>query len=112
MNFNEYQEKALALALNSESVNGIPAWIYFAIGMAGEAGEALEKIKKAIRDDGAKMTDERRAATLKELGDVLWYITAEAKELGSSLEEVANINLSKLYDRKERGVLRGSGDNR
>ena len=49
---------------------------------------------------------------LKELGDVLWYISQLSAELGLSLEEIASLNLEKLNSRKERGALRGSGDNR
>ena len=49
---------------------------------------------------------------VKELGDVLWYLTRSANELGYSLVDVAEINLIKLTSRKERGVLQGSGDER
>ncbi len=49
---------------------------------------------------------------VKELGDVLWYIAASAKELGFTLEQVAQLNLKKLADRKERGVIKSEGDNR
>jgi len=42
----------------------------------------------------------------------LWYLANLASELDVSLGEVARRNLEKLKPRKERGVLRGSGDNR
>ena len=48
----------------------------------------------------------------KELGDVLWYVAQIATELGTDLETVARVNIMKLGDRKERGVLGGSGDDR
>jgi NTP pyrophosphatase (non-canonical NTP hydrolase) len=73
----------------------------------GEGGEFSEKVKKWIRDG---VIDKRLAA--KELGDVLWYLTASAKELGYRLQDIAEMNLVKLYDRKKRDVLNGSGDER
>jgi len=89
------------------------AWLaYPALGLAGEAGEVAEHAKKAIRDDGATVTDERREAIAKELGDVLWYVAQLATELDLDLEEIATGNLEKLRSRQRRGVLHGSGDER
>jgi NTP pyrophosphatase (non-canonical NTP hydrolase) len=89
------------------------AWLaYPALGLAGEAGEVAEHAKKAIRDDGGTVSDERRAAMAKELGDVLWYVSQLASELGLELEDVAAGNLEKLRSRQRRGVLSGSGDDR
>lgn len=88
------------------------AVMYPALGLAGEAGEIAEKVKKWLRDDAGDMTNERRDAILKELGDPLWYITALADDLGFTLEEVVQANVNKLTSRKERNVLQGSGDNR
>jgi NTP pyrophosphatase (non-canonical NTP hydrolase) len=89
------------------------AWLaYPALGLAGEAGEVAEHAKKAIRDDGGEVSDERRAAMAKELGDVLWYVAQIASELGIELEEIAQQNLDKLISRQRRGVLSGSGDER
>ena len=47
-----------------------------------------------------------------EIGDVLWYCAMMATEVGYTLEEIAEMNLKKLADRKERGTLSGSGDER
>jgi NTP pyrophosphatase (non-canonical NTP hydrolase) len=89
------------------------AWLsYPALGLAGEAGEVAEHAKKAIRDDGGSVTDERRAAMAKELGDVLWYVAQLASELELELEQIAQANLEKLLSRQRRGVLSGSGDER
>jgi NTP pyrophosphatase (non-canonical NTP hydrolase) len=87
-------------------------WIYPALGLAGETGEICEKIKKAIRDDGGRMTDERRILLRKEIGDVLWYVAAMCSELEFDLQEVAEENLAKLAKRKESGRLHGDGDHR
>jgi NTP pyrophosphatase (non-canonical NTP hydrolase) len=89
------------------------AWlVYPALGLAGEAGEVAEHVKKAIRDDGGEVSEERRTAMAKELGDVLWYVSQLASELGLELDEIAQINLDKLLSRQRRGVLSGSGDER
>ena len=112
MQFSEYEKEALSLAMVSESVNGVPAWVYFTLGLIGEAGEVSEKIKKILRDGGAVLTPEAKKEILKEIGDVLWYAAALARELGSSLEGAAVANIEKLTSRRARGVLHGSGDNR
>jgi NTP pyrophosphatase (non-canonical NTP hydrolase) len=89
------------------------AWLtYPALGLAGEAGEVAEHAKKAIRDDAGQVSDERRGAMAKELGDVLWYVSQLATELELELEEIAETNLEKLLSRQRRGVLSGSGDER
>jgi NTP pyrophosphatase (non-canonical NTP hydrolase) len=85
---------------------------YPALGLCGEAGEVAEKVKKTLRDDGGVLSDERRDALARELGDVLWYLSQLATEAGLDLEEIAAENLDKLLSRQERGVLRGSGDDR
>ncbi|HEY4895356.1 MAG TPA: nucleoside triphosphate pyrophosphohydrolase family protein [Solirubrobacteraceae bacterium] len=89
------------------------AWLaYPALGLAGEAGEVAEHAKKAIRDDGGTVSDDRRAAMAKELGDVLWYVAQLASELDLQLDDIAQANLDKLASRQRRGVLSGSGDER
>jgi NTP pyrophosphatase (non-canonical NTP hydrolase) len=89
------------------------AWlVYPALGLAGEAGEVAEHVKKVIRDDGASVTPERKAALARELGDVLWYVSQLATELDLELDTIARENLEKLLSRQRRGVLSGSGDDR
>ena len=88
-------------------------WLaYPALGLAGETGEVVEHAKKAIRDDAGAITEERRQAMAKELGDVLWYVAQLATELDLDLDDIAQANLDKLRSRQERGVLTGSGDDR
>jgi NTP pyrophosphatase (non-canonical NTP hydrolase) len=89
------------------------AWLaYPALGLAGEAGEVAEHVKKIIRDDAGAISPERRESLSKELGDVLWYVTQLASELELELEDIARANLEKLLSRQRRGVLSGSGDER
>ena len=109
MKLNEYQEQAKATAVYpAMGMN----YSYPALGLVGEAGEVAEKIKKIIRDQDGKLTEENKVEIGKELGDVLWYIAIMAEEMGITLQQVAEDNLAKLMSRKERGVLGGSGDNR
>jgi NTP pyrophosphatase (non-canonical NTP hydrolase) len=77
-------------------------------GLVGEAGEVAEKVKKLVRD-GTRYSDNE---ILLELGDVLFYITALANLHNGDLRKVLDLNMLKLNDRKQRGKLQGSGDNR
>lgn len=108
--FNEYQEFVRGMKVYPEKMRVI----YPALGLAGEAGEITEKVKKWIRDEDheTEMSIGRREAILSELGDPLWYIASLADDLGFTLQDVVNENMRKLSSRKERGVLKGSGDNR
>ncbi|HLN19058.1 MAG TPA: nucleoside triphosphate pyrophosphohydrolase family protein, partial [Patescibacteria group bacterium] len=70
------------------------------------------KIKKVMRDKNNELDDETKKAMKGELGDVLWYTSQLATELGLSLDEIAGKNIEKLYSRMDRGKLNGNGDNR
>lgn len=113
MDFNEYQDKATSLATYPDVGSNM---VYPALGLAGEAGEVAEKVKKLWRNlgimDGKKITVEQRDAIVKEIGDCLWYCAALAKEIGVKLGAIAAINLVKLFDRRDRGVIKSEGDNR
>lgn len=106
MDFDEYQDNAKKTAAYPKNLDG---GIYYpALGLAGEVGELLNKIKKQARD-GRELDKEDIKA---ELGDVLWYVSQIAHEMGISLDDVAAHNIKKLGNRKERGVINGSGDDR
>lgn len=108
MNFQQYQEQAITTKIYSPEV-AIP---YVVLGITGEAGEIAEKVKKALRDNNGVIDEDRKRELSKEVGDVLWYLAALCEELGISLNDVAEENIQKLQSRKDRGVLKGSGDNR
>lgn len=109
-----YEQRALSLAIYPGRLDkvGITGKAYVGLGLAGEAGEFADKMKKVLRDDAGEVTPERRLELLLELGDVLWYVVAAASELDSDLAEVAAMNLEKLEDRHARDALGGSGDHR
>jgi NTP pyrophosphatase (non-canonical NTP hydrolase) len=104
-----YQEKACETAIFPKN----KAMEYLTLGLTGEAGEIANKVKKFIRDGAAK--DEYLAKRIEigyEIGDVLWYCAVLAEELDMNLGHIMEKNLEKLADRKKRGTLSGSGDNR
>ncbi|GMU21932.1 MAG: hypothetical protein AMXMBFR13_20200 [Phycisphaerae bacterium] len=109
MTFDEYQHASRQTAQYPDMGRNL---YYPTLGLAGEAGEVAEKIKKLMRDESGVLSDERRQALKKELGDVLWYVAALCSEMGLSMDEVAEHNVAKLRDRKQRGAIQGSGDNR
>jgi NTP pyrophosphatase (non-canonical NTP hydrolase) len=110
MQFNEYQNNAIKTAKYPKEYK----IVYPALGLADETGETIGKIKKWLRgDDGVgKMTKERREALKFELGDVLWYLSILARDLGYDFDEIAKANIEKLSSRNKRGVIKGSGDYR
>ena len=107
--FNTYQTRAWETAVYPNRGGNLA---YTVLGLNGEAGEVAEKVKKILRDHDGVVDDAARHALAKELGDVLWYVAAVCSELGLSLADVAADNLAKLSDRRDRGALHGSGDNR
>ena len=111
MTFQEYQDKSRSTALYPNLPVGNPL-AYLALGLTGESGEIADKIKKLLRDKQGVVAEEDRIALLKECGDVLWYLAQFAHDLGSSLEDVAEMNVKKLAERKAKQTLQGSGDTR
>jgi len=109
MEFNDYQKIAWESAIYPDKGKNI---IYPSLGLGGETGEVLEKIKKIMRDGNSKITEEKKTDLIKEIGDVLWYLAALSTELKTDLNEIAKINIDKINSRKERDQIHGSGDNR
>jgi len=113
MNFKTYEKAAWSTFKLDKSPMQIP---YLALGIAGEAGEVADKIKKLIRDNGngemPAIPEDKRQAIKLELGDVLWYVSCLGRAIGFELEEIADANIEKLASRQNRGVIGGSGDMR
>ena len=106
--FNTYQRSATRTAIYPPEHK----ILYPALGLAGEAGEVANKVKKVMRDGVENQPDNWREQIASEIGDVLWYCAALATDLNVSLGMIASLNEKKLQDRYERGKLNGSGDNR
>ena len=100
---------------------------YMMLNLVGEVGEIAGKVSKYIRKGQAKFEGndlrlyaqgddnaawDRESDLRKEAGDVLWQLAGLCTVMGWDLEDVARENLSKLADRKQRGVIASEGDNR
>ena len=97
MTLNEYQELALRTSrgeLSSEDhlMNGC-------LGLAGEAGECCDLLKKRNFQDGREIKEKM----IDELGDVLWYVSEAATALGIWLDQIAEHNIEKLKKRYPEG---------
>lgn len=113
MTIDDYSKQAHTTLTTDHGLKDIsPALVAQVLGLFGESGEVAEKFKKAIRDRQGKLSTEDKQELIKELGDILWYVNSIAILLDSSLDEVASKNLEKVLSRKQRGVTKGSGDNR
>lgn len=124
MQLKEYQRKAHLTAQYPKSIyllNDIGQesyeiyWTYPALGLSGEVGELMNKLKKIIRDQNGIIdipNSPARDLISQELGDILWYIAELATVLDLSLDNIAVYNLNKLENRAKSDKIKGSGDNR
>lgn len=108
MKINDYQNATVKTAIYPPEI----AVMYLALGLAGEAGEVANKVKKVVRDHGGNFNEIDKSVIAGELGDVCWYVVRMAAELGFDMETILAANQDKLESRKERNVLSGDGDNR
>lgn len=76
-----------------------------ALGLAGEAGEVVELVKKALYH-GKPYS---RGSIRDELGDVLFYLTWLASRHTISLSEIMEANVEKLKRRYPEGFVDGGG---
>jgi len=106
--FNSYQRIAATTAIYPDEHR----ILYPAFGLAGEAGEVANKVKKLIRDGPDNRPDTWREDIASEIGDVLWYCAALATDLNLTLGMIAAQNEKKLSKRKRDGTIGGSGDTR
>ena len=108
-NINYYQKKATETAIYPDSHK----IVYPALGLAGEAGEVANKVKKFVRDGyDVEGFEQKKIELASEIGDVLWYCAVLANDLGYTLQHIAQGNIHKLADRAKRGKISGDGDNR
>jgi NTP pyrophosphatase (non-canonical NTP hydrolase) len=108
MDFNSYQRVAKTTAIYPATHKVI----YPALGLAGEAGEVANKVKKLIRDGTSSLPKDWKEQIASEIGDCLWYCANLAEDLGISLGRIAAENETKLAKRKKKGTIGGSGDTR
>ncbi|RMG57602.1 MAG: hypothetical protein D6722_24685 [Bacteroidetes bacterium] len=81
--------------------------VYPALGLAGESGEVVEIVKKALRRANSSeygcaaniLTNDERSRLTLEIGDVLWYVEALCRELGITPHQAMQATLAKLDER-------------
>jgi NTP pyrophosphatase (non-canonical NTP hydrolase) len=100
---NDYQKDAMAFRMATATPT------YALLNLSGEVGELHSLVAKGIRD-GRK--EDFHKQLVKELGDILWCLSAVAMDNGVTLADVAHANIDKLAGRAVRGTLEGSGDDR
>ena len=110
MTINEYQEEAMKTEIGMEhyisktNVEKMMSSLYPRLfnglmGLNGEAGEAIDLLKKHIFQ-GHDLDKEHMA---KELGDVAWYLAVSANAIGYDLESIFQMNVEKLRNRYPNG---------
>ncbi len=97
MTLNEYE--ALAQRTSNKALDNKGHLFNGVLGLAGEAGECADLLKKHCYQDARPIHD----ALIDELGDVMWYVAETAAAMGVSLEEVALRNVEKLKKRYPEG---------
>lgn len=102
MNATEYQLAAARTLIDGPDfaltdTEFMTVWV--ALGLAGEAGEVAELIKKGLLHRHGLDKDK----VAKELGDVCWYIAAICTELGLDMGEIMAANIAKLQTRYPNG---------
>jgi NTP pyrophosphatase (non-canonical NTP hydrolase) len=105
MMMNEYQTEAMSFRLPSANKT------YAFLNLAAEAGEVCSLVAKFIRD-GDQYPEDFKKSLEKELGDVMWMVSAIAADHNLSLSSICETNITKLTERKARNTINGSGDNR
>jgi len=113
MNFNEYQRECRKTDVGTAAQDCLePGWLYYVLGIAGESGEIMEKIKKLFRDKKGIIDKDFKEDITKEMGDVQWYMARLCDWFDIEFEDVFVKNVEKLQSRKVRGKLHGDGDDR
>lgn len=104
MMFQEYQKFAESNAKWDESQK----LLYPALAVNGESGEVAEFVKKHMlrqNKSADDLTNEEKKKLALELGDVLYYLSSCATDIGWPLDAIAHLNMSKIRKRQEEGTL-------
>jgi NTP pyrophosphatase (non-canonical NTP hydrolase) len=95
-NFDDFERSVSRTMPSISSPEELERLIFnFTFGLCGEAGEFADEIKKQYFHGHTK----NKERLLLELGDLMWYLTALSMLLESGLEEVAELNKTKLEQR-------------
>lgn len=92
MTLDEYQQLAartIGTRTHADQLSNM------ALGLAGEAGETADMLKKHLFHGKPLDAEE----VIKELGDVMWYVAGMATAIGVSLDDIAQRNVDKLRKR-------------
>jgi len=103
MTLNEYQKLTRETAIYPKEF----AITYLTLGLTSKAKKIAKKIKKNIQNNSYDVI-----ITADEVGDVFWYLARLCDEMGFQTKDILKRNIDKLLDRKNRGVIGGSGDKR
>ena len=103
--FYRYQNEAMDLGGELAHRHADERLMIAALGLAGEAGEVADLIKKRFEQDRPF----QRSDLVKELGDCLWYLVRVATLQGITLQEIADANIAKLKARYPDGFVPGGG---
>lgn len=106
MTVNEYQK--LAMVTLNRKLDKKEVLTNSVMGLCGESGEACDIVKKHLFH-GHELD---RAALIKELGDVAWYLAEAAEALDISLDEIFMLNIEKLRKRYPEGFSEEKSINR
>lgn len=103
MTANEYQKAAMRTASGRcyDIANA-------AMGISGEAGEVTDLVKKAMFQ-GHELS---KGKVIEELGDLMWYAALMAELVGTTLEEIMDANIKKLWKRYPDGFSEQASVNR
>jgi NTP pyrophosphatase (non-canonical NTP hydrolase) len=111
MHWDEYQEKAADTAVYPQAgTRSMLAILYTALGLAGEAGEVANQVKKIFRDDEGVVRPDRIARIRQELGGTFWYLAQLMNELEIEGEGVLWDNLAELQQRWYKQTICGDGE--
>lgn len=108
MEMKEYQRLAMRTDDPQKYNSGLNRLINALMGLNGEAGEAIDLLKKALFQ-GHELEKDK---LIEELGDNLWYLAEAAETIGVTLEDIANANLLKLLKRYPDGFKEEDSINR